>query len=100
MMNVYLKILLLNFFFIHTLVDQCSHFIVYLFKYSDDKTFGFENDNELHNNFYKKVHQNVNISLTRNSKTTLVKQRDCHSYTLMLEALTLTSKNLRLPRRA
>ena len=26
-----------NFFYIHTLVDKCSHFNVNLFKYSDDK---------------------------------------------------------------
>ena len=53
MMNVYLKILLLKFvlIFMH-LVDECSHFNVNLFKYSDDKMFGFEND--IDTNFYKK----------------------------------------------
>ena len=37
---------------IHTLVDKCSHFNVNLFKYSDDKTFGFENDIDPNNNSY------------------------------------------------
>ena len=52
---------------IHTLVDKCSHFNVNFFKYFDDKTFGFENDIDSDNNFYKK------------------KRRDCHSYTLLAE---------------
>ena len=36
----------------HTLVYKCSHFNMNLFKYSDDKTFGFENDIDSDNNFY------------------------------------------------
>ena len=51
MMNVYLKILLWKKFDIHALVDKCAHFNVNLLKYSDDKTFGFENDIDP-NNFY------------------------------------------------
>ena len=39
---------------IHTLVDKCSHFNVNLFKYSDGKTFCFENDIDPDNNFYQK----------------------------------------------
>ena len=37
---------------IHTLIDKCSHLNVNLFKYSDNKTFGFENDIDPDNKFY------------------------------------------------
>ena len=39
----------------HALVDKYSHFNVNLFKYSDDKTFGFESDIDPDNNFCNKT---------------------------------------------